>query len=38
MNSISLERVRDDAYAIPLDRLAVSEASRFQNDTIWPYF
>jgi cytochrome P450 len=38
MNSISLERVRDDAYAIPLDRLDVSEASRFQNDTIWPYF
>ncbi|MBI5317912.1 cytochrome P450 [Bradyrhizobium sp.] len=38
MNNISLERVRDDAYAIPLDRLDVSEASRFQNDTIWPYF
>jgi len=38
MDSVSLEHVRDDAYAIPLDRLDVSEASRFQNDTIWPYF
>lgn len=38
MNGISAERVRDDAYAIPLDKIDVSETGRFQDDTIWPYF
>jgi cytochrome P450 len=26
------------AYAMPLDRLDISDPTRFQDDTIWPYF
>jgi cytochrome P450 len=29
---------RETAYAMPLGRLDISEASRFADDTIWPYF
>lgn len=38
MNTLLNNRVGDDPYAIPLDRLDISEVKRFQNDTIWPYF
>ncbi|MHC4049479.1 cytochrome P450 [Bradyrhizobium sp. 25ACV] len=38
MNTLLADRVRDDAYNISLDSLDVSEAKRFQDDTIWPYF
>ncbi|UPK05830.1 cytochrome P450 [Bradyrhizobium sp. 170] len=38
MNTLLAERLRNDAYDIPLDRLDVSEAGRFRDDTIWPYF
>jgi cytochrome P450 len=27
-----------DAYAIPLDQLDMSDPTRFQEDTIWPFF
>ncbi len=27
-----------DAYAIPLDQLDMSDPTRFQDDTIWPFF
>ena len=29
---------RDAAYAMPLDAYDMSEPTRFQNDTIWPFF
>ena len=34
----SLRTARAEAYAIPLDRLDVSLAERFQTDTMWPFF
>jgi cytochrome P450 len=30
--------VREEAYATSLDGLDISDAKRFQDDTIWPYF
>ena len=38
MNAQKMAAARDDAYSMPLENLDVSEISRFQDDTIWPYF
>ncbi|MCK1553484.1 cytochrome P450 [Bradyrhizobium sp. 177] len=38
MNQLLREQAREDAYAISLDHLDVSDARRFQDDTIWFYF
>ena len=32
------QAARDEAYALPLDRIDPANADRFQNDTIWPFF
>jgi cytochrome P450 len=32
------QAARDEAYALPLERIDPANADRFQNDTIWPYF
>ncbi len=32
------QNARDEAYAMPLERIDPAKAHRFQNDTIWPYF
>ena len=32
------EQARQEAYAMPLDKIDPASAIRFQNDTIWPYF
>ena len=34
----ALAAARAEAAAAPLDTLDMSDASRFQNDTFWPYF
>ena len=34
----AVSTIRDDAYSIPLDELDISDATRFKDDTIWPYF
>ena len=38
MDAHVMQDARAAAYASPLDKLDVSEPTRFQNDTIWPYF
>ena len=38
MNAQLMAAARDDAYSMPLENLDVSEISRFQDDTVWPYF
>jgi cytochrome P450 len=38
MSTLGTDDRRDDAYAIPLDRIDVSNPALYQNDTIWPYF
>jgi cytochrome P450 len=38
MSTLAIDDVRDEAYAIPLDRIDVSNPTLYQNDTIWPYF
>ena len=32
------QSARDEAYALPLERIDPANADRFQNDTIWPFF
>ena len=32
------QSARDEAYALPLEKIDPANADRFQNDTIWPYF
>jgi cytochrome P450 len=38
MSSLALDDVRGEAYAMPLDKIDVSDPTLYQNDTIWPYF
>ncbi len=33
-----LRKAREDAYAMPLDQIDVSQAELFENDIQWPYF
>jgi cytochrome P450 len=33
-----MSAAREEAYSIPLDTLDMSDARRFQDDTIWPFF
>jgi cytochrome P450 len=34
----ALQAARDEAWATPLDEIDVSLASRFETDTMWPFF
>jgi cytochrome P450 len=34
----ALQAARDEAWSTPLDRIDVSLASRFEADTMWPFF
>jgi cytochrome P450 len=36
--SETVASVSEDAYAIPLETLDISEPGRFQNGTVWPFF
>ena len=38
MNAQAMQQARTEAYAIPLNQIDISDARRFQDDTIWPYF
>ena len=38
MSSLALDDMREEAYAMPLDKIDVSDPTLYQNDTIWPYF
>src|SRR5437899_8628649 len=38
MSMLATQDTHDEAYAIPLDKIDVSDPKRFQDDTIWPYF
>ena len=34
----ALQAARDEAWSTPLDQIDVSVSSRFENDTMWPFF
>ena len=34
----ALQAAREEAYSTPLDEIDVAVGTRFQNDTMWPYF
>ena len=34
----ALQAARDEAWSTPLDQIDVSLSSRFENDTMWPFF
>jgi cytochrome P450 len=38
MHTAALTAARARAYDMPLDQIDVSDASLYQNDTLWPYF
>ena len=38
MNAHMMQQAREAAYAMPLDKIDVSDPALFQNDTFWPFF
>ena len=38
MPTSTMQAARAQAYATPLERIDVSDVTRFQDDTIWPWF
>src|SRR5262245_131417 len=38
MSTLAVDQARNEAQAVSLDRIDVSDPRRFQDDTVWPYF